>query len=456
METEHPSDNNAGTGFHYDLSALSEAFRSSKEMAVRLQEALSQSADYTSMMAKTFEVVNANLTPAMRNYSQIIGPVMKEMNAEAFSPALASVADRLDFGELTTPIIGSVITTQQKLWAQCAVSYQTPAISQIFESVKANDLLGTYGRIAESLTAASVKAPDFALLGQVDGLIPTLEGLGYWNDVPRGTKTFVRSLSRGARDILSRSEKVSVDLNDKKLLVEDEERDIGPQSHEDAGCEIRVGATTFNILASPLSVFDDLTEADMMKLQQMCFDMQAYARECKAGRVISEAIEDWKDLITFDHDCYYHARLKPAGEAPFLPDDMEKAPRQYVRCGRFNPPEKAYYYFSDTEHGAICEVGRHGDGQEVQVARLVGKDGVRLIDFSGVGRECNYFLKYIRFPFASPDSIVPVEYLVPNFVAQCCRHAGIDGIKYYGSKEYSNYVVWDDHRLRMLDTYVVR
>ena len=36
------------------------------------------------------------------------------------------------------------------------------------------------------------------------------------------------------------------------------------------------------------------------------------------------------------------------------------------------------------------------------------------------------------------------EYLLPCFVADCCRESGIEGIKYYGSKEYKNYVSWDD------------
>ena len=72
-----------------------------------------------------------------------------------------------------------------------------------------------------------------------------------------------------------------------------------------------------------------------------------------------------------------------------------------------------------------------------------------------MGRGTNYFLKYLRFPFTNTDQVIPPEYLVPNFVAQCCRHADIDGIKYYGSKTYSNYVVWDDGLFRIVSMRVV-
>lgn len=193
----------------------------------------------------------------------------------------------------------------------------------------------------------------------------------------------------------------------------------------------------------------------MMKLQQLCSDDPAFARDCKAGRIIWETVRDWRDTISFDRPVYYHARLKPAGTVPYLKDDMAKAPRLFVKAGRFNGPQKAYYYFSDTEHGAMQEIGKHGSEDEAQVAEIEGKRDVRLIDLSGVGRGTNYFLKCLRFPFTNTNQVIPPEYLVPNFVAQCCRHAGIDGIKYYGSKTYSNYVVWDDGLFRIASMRVV-
>lgn len=287
------------------------------------------------------------------------------------------------------------------------------------------------------------------------GLSIPLGDFGYGGSIPRGTKTFVKNLSKVSLERLSVSEDVSVDIRGKRLLAADAETDPGPCNcvGDDSGV-VSASVRSFNVLTSSLSFLEGLTEVDMMKLQQLCSDDPAFARDCKAGRLIWETVRDWRDAISFDRPVYYHARLKPAGTASYLKDDMVKAPRLLVKAGRFNGPQKAYYYFSDTEHGAMQEIGKHGSGDEAQVAEIEGRRDVRLIDLSGVGRGTNYFLKYLRFPFTNTDQVIPPEYLVPNFVAQCCRHAGIDGIKYYGSKTYSNYVVWDDGLFRIVSMHV--
>lgn len=49
----------------------------------------------------------------------------------------------------------------------------------------------------------------------------------------------------------------------------------------------------------------------------------------------------------------------------------------------------------------------------------------------------------IRFPL-DDENKMPRQYLLPCFVADCCQMIGFDGIKYYGSQEYDNYVSWSD------------
>ncbi len=53
-------------------------------------------------------------------------------------------------------------------------------------------------------------------------------------------------------------------------------------------------------------------------------------------------------------------------------------------------------------------------------------------------------LRYLRFNLSDVTNKTPREYLIPCFVSDCCKSIGVDGIKYYGTKEYSNYVVWSD------------
>lgn len=435
---------------------LSEALRESKAMRLNMAEALSKSVAYAEMMHKTSEAVYASMAPTLAAVADSIKSVTAGVRLESIHAVLDSINTSGWLSSYRASDVVKVVSAQQELLAACTTSLQTPAIRDMADRFSSKDYFGAYESLASSLSGLTVRGPDIALLGNVGGLLESLGDFGYGGSIPRGTKTFVRDLSKTSLERLSVSEDVSVDIRGKRLLAADAETDPGACNcvGDDSGV-VSANVRSFNVLTSSLSFLEGLSEVDMMKLQQLCSDDPAFARDCKAGRVIWETVRDWKDAISFDRPVYYHARLKPAGTAPYLKDDMAKAPRLLVKAGRFNGPQKAYYYFSDTEHGAMQEIGKHGSEDEAQVAEIEGKRDVRLIDLSGVGRGTNYFLKYLRFPFTNTDQVIPPEYLVPNFVAQCCRHAGIDGIKYYGSKTYSNYVVWDDDLFRIASMRVV-
>lgn len=435
---------------------LSEALRESNAMRLNMAEALSKSVAYAEMMHKTSEAVYASMAPTLAAVADSIKSVTAGVRLESIHAVLDSINTSGWLSSYRASDVVKVVSAQQELLAACTTSLQTPAIRDMADRFSSKDYFGAYESLASSLSGLTVRGPDIALLGNVGGLLESLGDFGYGGSIPRGTKTFVRDLSKASLERLSVSEDVSVDIRGKRLLAADAETDPGACNcvGDDSGV-VSANVRSFNVLTSSLSFLEGLSEVDMMKLQQLCSDDPAFARDCKAGRVIWETVRDWKDAISFDRPVYYHARLKPAGTAPYLKDDMAKAPRLLVKAGRFNGPQKAYYYFSDTEHGAMQEIGKHGSEDEAQVAEIEGKRDVRLIDLSGVGRGTNYFLKYLRFPFTNTNQVIPPEYLVPNFVAQCCRHAGIDGIKYYGSKTYSNYVVWDDDLFRIASMRVV-
>lgn len=63
-------------------------------------------------------------------------------------------------------------------------------------------------------------------------------------------------------------------------------------------------------------------------------------------------------------------------------------------------------------------------------------------------RGLNTFLRYLRFQCSPNSGKRPREYLIPQFVSDCCVSSEIDGIKYYGGKDYSNYVTWKDEYYR--------
>lgn len=46
-------------------------------------------------------------------------------------------------------------------------------------------------------------------------------------------------------------------------------------------------------------------------------------------------------------------------------------------------------------------------------------------------------------------------YLIPNYVSDCCCAHDIEGVKYYGSKKYSNYVTWNAGYFEFVRTILV-
>ena len=53
------------------------------------------------------------------------------------------------------------------------------------------------------------------------------------------------------------------------------------------------------------------------------------------------------------------------------------------------------------------------------------------------------FIDHLRFTVDNTPGKIVKEYLLPNFVAGCCKKVGIDGIKYQGDG-YNCYVTWKD------------
>lgn len=150
--------------------------------------------------------------------------------------------------------------------------------------------------------------------------------------------------------------------------------------------------------------------------------------------------------MNFDKDLYYHARPRENEDCPYTYELMQRAPSGLTNAGRFSHVGQSHFYFSDEEKGAIQEIKKHcKNNTTIQVAKFKPISDIRMIDLSQEIKRNNNFLKYIRFTVNPIDFYkMPREYLIPCYVASCCIRNNIQGIKYYGSNEYKNYVSWHD------------
>lgn len=211
-----------------------------------------------------------------------------------------------------------------------------------------------------------------------------------------------------------------------------------------------------------LELFADITFSELVKFESKLMDNYGMANRTDTGRKIYDIIANWNSLIDFDRDEFFHAR-KVDGDKYFLNQEMLKAPFNVASHGRYNAIGRGVYYFAESQYGAVNEIKKHigRSKSKIQVAEIKPRVGrsVRLIDLSGNADKNNIFVDHQRKTVDIAPGAVIKEYLLPNYVADCCREVGIDGIKYRsGSKKngyYNCYVTWEDGYFDFINQVIV-
>ena len=172
----------------------------------------------------------------------------------------------------------------------------------------------------------------------------------------------------------------------------------------------------------------------------------------KVGKKIYDIINGWNKFIDFDNCIYYHARQLTGNNKPFLDQEMLKAPINLSSHGRYNEIGRSCYYVSETKEGAIREIKKHCGGTKacIQLAGLRPIKHAKIIDLSMDVSGTNRFIEHMRYTVDNQDGKIVKEYLLPNFVAACCKSIGIEGIK-YKSTGYNCYVLWKDDYFEFVD-----
>ena len=331
--------------------------------------------------------------------------------------------DESNINQITS--IGNALNQQWDTLAKIAESFQTPEIVRLQESLLQNDYSGIYSFIG-SLNSTYIDAPNIALLKNAH-IFDTFS-----NELPRGLTSIVKSLHVDTAKRLAHSESISLDVPSKAFYVKNNPTE-------------RASISETNVICSSLKLLADLTEDDLIEFLNYLSKYPNLALKHRVGKQIDEIIGSWDNVIDFDYSIYYHARALPENECPYTEAQMLQAPSGMPMQGRYNHTGHSHYYFSNTSNGAIAEVSKHSRESKIQIATLKPAKSVKMIDLSQEVTARNKFLDYCRFkPKPDDNSKVKREYLIPCFVTDCCKTHGIEGIKYYGSKEYINYVVWDD------------
>lgn len=322
-------------------------------------------------------------------------------------------------------LLTNTLSLQMEAISSALQCVQTEEISSLLVSFNQASWMSGMDEFVRNIESQSfTQAANLAFLCKASSLDNFLKE-GY----PSGMKSFIRDVHKRTADRLAANE--NIEASYKKKIFR-------PIHNTDCGLNV-VG---MNITASSTELFVDLKEEELLEFIDVLANEYAFASEHPVGKTIWRIIREWDNFMNFDREYYYHGRVKKSNGFPYTSDEMGKAPNEVVGYGRFNHMKQSHYYFADTENGARTEINIHNRGAEVQVARLRPRRSIRMIDLSNEVTNKNKFLECIRY--TASESKKPNEYLLPEYLTTCCKKAGIEGIKYYGSKEYKNYVCWDE------------
>lgn len=170
----------------------------------------------------------------------------------------------------------------------------------------------------------------------------------------------------------------------------------------------------------------------------------------------------------------YRARINTS-DKPFKKSDMGKPPKVCVSNGRANPIGIPYLYVASTIETAISEVRGH-KGEIITVAEYDIRNSLELADLRDPRSTISPYelndddeleLIYKNMPFLTllgnelAKPIIPrvanLEYLSSQYLCELIKHLGFHGIIYKSAiTEGSNYVIFNDRRLKMVKTFQYR
>lgn len=255
-----------------------------------------------------------------------------------------------------------------------------------------------------------------------------------YNDLvlPRGSKKVLKSLTKTTAKKLMESDKIQFDPKGKNFY------------HKESP-DVKFSADQITVVESSLELFEEFSLDSLLSFESKLEQNYAFASRHPVGVRIFEMLENWNHFVSFGNITYYHARPLDEHQRPYHDFEMMRAPMNVSAHGRYNEVGRSCYYIAEDKEGALKEIYKHSGGTKprVQVIGLKAVKLVKLLDLSGEAKKTNRFIEHMRFTVENEVGKTVLEYLLPNYVASCCKEIGIDGIR-YKSSGYNCCVLWKD------------
>lgn len=370
---------------------------------------------------------------------------------------IKSFKDIAGVNTISNSYIGNIANLHLDEFIKLSQFRESPMIEALRTNLSNLNYTGIIEILDETLKKDVLMASDMSFLKKSKFTDTFKNDLRY----PSGVATALKSISVSTANLIANNIDLEFDL-DKKCFVSRLESFNGnrPTSTVKEMNIICSAAETFDSMKKILNENPEhngneedefVEETELMDFMAYLFTTPTLGSTHPAGKKIMEMIRNIMksssstNKIGFDEDIYYHSRARYSGAAPYVSEQMLKAPVGVTGPGRYNHPGRSHYYFANTREGSIEEVRKHlKNEQEIQTIKIKPIKPIVILDLSNTMKKGSVFLKYLRYPIDSITERMPREYLIPCFVSDCCQAVGFEGVKFYGSKSYNNYVCWND------------
>ena len=423
---------------------LAESYMNVSEALAQLSEAAKKTVGQINMdgMTSALKIVAKQLKP-FENMSGLLNSALKAAQVQMSIQPMISKMIGQKYIEANVFGKGSVASQLADIQSNLAVLASLPTATRMLKEVQLglanSNISACVGALQNSLNGISMGMPDFSFFRTSE----LIKSLGQDLSLPTGFASALSDLNKSSAERLAYNDNI-VYRNDIRRFVS-----VTNTNDKATSSELNVICRAEDFLE--VTEYEErFTENELMNFMSYLDENPMMAMKNEVGQRIYNLINEFPKVMDFDRDSYYHCRARLKNEAPYVWEQMRKAPYGVTYPGRYNHAGQAYFYFSDKIEGAQNEIKKHMSREDeerktLQTVEVGTNTSVRLIDLSGKNwRGLNNFFKYIRFPLSSNVCNRPREYLIPSFVAECCKMVGINGIKYYGGKDYSNYVTWED------------
>lgn len=165
------------------------------------------------------------------------------------------------------------------------------------------------------------------------------------------------------------------------------------------------------------------------------------------GEKILNGIEKISSTELVNQKLYRGHVWEDGQNVPYSELEMFDAPYGYPEQGRFNAKGHGFLYVGDSKEGIIHELP-NPDKRPLTILQMTLSKKVGILDLTD--KPCPIF-EFCGYPLR--DNKVNHEYLIPNFIAQCCQVVQIEGIKYKSTKypDMNNYVFFDLSKSDFID-----